>query len=99
MRAAVVVEIDPRRCQFPNLIQTFKDIHIEYRLAIRSVKAFDVAVLRRASGLYEIEFDAVAFGPIGDGYRRKFRSVVEPDPLWQPACFCQTVKHSDDPTA
>ncbi len=99
MRPAAVVEIDPLGRQFSHLVQTFKDIHIEDRLSICSVKALDVAVLHRASGFDERELDLVLLGPVRDGYRSELRPVVESDPLRQASRFGEPVEHSDDPSA
>lgn len=97
MRTTAVVEIDPLDRQISYLVQTFKDVHIEDRLTICPVKSFDVAVLHRTSRFDEFEFDLVLFGPVGDGYRRELRPVVEADPLRQASRFGDLVEHSDDP--
>ena len=64
MRTAMVVEVDPSGRQFSYFVQTVKDVHIENCLSICTVKSFDKAVLHRATGLDEFEFDAVLLGPI-----------------------------------
>lgn len=99
MRTAVVVGLDPIGCQFSHLVQTFKDIHIEDRLTICPVKAFDIAVLHRASGLDEFEIHTIVFSPVGDGDGSELRPVVESDPLRQSSRFGNTVEHSYYPAA
>lgn len=67
MRPVVVVHLDPLGSFRPDVLQTFKDVHIENRFPIGSVESLDKAVLHRAPRLYEFEFDLVSLGPVGEG--------------------------------
>ena len=65
-----VVNVEPLFSFRPDIIQSLEDIHIQHRLLISAIKAFDETVLHRASRLDEFEFDAVLLNPVSNGKSR-----------------------------
>lgn len=56
--------------------QGFKDVAVEYVLAVRTVEAFDQAALHRLARLDESPLDAMQTDPLLDLVADRFRTIV-----------------------
>lgn len=54
MRAMLIINAEPFFRFRSDLVQSFKDVHVQHRFPVTSVEAFDKTVLRRLAGLDEL---------------------------------------------
>ena len=66
MRTILVVAVDPFLSNFTNLLERFKDVGIEYFMAIGAVKAFNKGILLGLTRLDKLELDAFFCAPAGE---------------------------------
>jgi hypothetical protein len=76
MRAILVVAVDPFLGNFTNLLKRFKDMGIEYFVAVSAVKAFNKGILLWFTGLDKLQFNAFCFALAGEDGRPKFTPVI-----------------------
>jgi hypothetical protein len=76
MRTILVVAVDPFLSNFTNLLERFKDVGIEYFMAIGAVKAFNKGILLWFARLDKFEFNALRLTPTHKNGRPKFTPVV-----------------------
>ena len=66
MRAMLIINVQPFFGFRSDLVQSFKVVHVQNRLAVTSIESFDKTVLHGLAELDKLKFDAGCFCPIGD---------------------------------
>jgi len=93
----MVIPVPPVLGHAAHLFEAAKDIAIQNLCAVRSVKAFDISVLRRLAGLDELQFNALLPGPLGERLTDEFRTIVCPYPSRLAAHLHQFGQGTDHP--
>ncbi len=76
MWTILVVAVDPFLSSFTNLLERFKDVGIEYFVAISAVKAFNKCILLWFTRWDKLKLDALFFAPSGEDCGAQFTPVI-----------------------
>ncbi len=76
MRTILVIAVDPFLGNVSHLLERFKDVGIEYFMAIGAVKAFNKSILLGLTRFDKLELDAFFLAPASKDRGAQFAAVI-----------------------
>lgn len=92
----LVVASDPLRGHLANLAERFEHVAVQHLLSIRSIQAFNVAVLHRPPRLDEAALDAVTPSPLLELLADELGTVVDAQRCGSAAQLDELIERAHD---